>query len=151
MANKLLWAAESEAILLTTELDSLADDGIAVDGADYDNGTNKFRWADFLLLANDFAAAPDAGALFELHLFYKLDGTNYGDGEDGDVLSPTPSGNSFHGVFQIEDAAGVQYQQVLGVPLSPKVFRACLVNQCGQALAAAGSTLKMYPHNEEQQ
>jgi hypothetical protein len=151
MASKILWAAESASARMTTELNALADNGIAVDVGDYANHTNKFRWADFLLKANDFAAAPDSGAFFELHIFYKLDGSNYGDGEDGDVAAPTPTGSSLHGIFHIEDAAGVQFQQVIKIPLSPFAFRTCLVNKCGQALAATGSTLNMYPFNEESQ
>jgi hypothetical protein len=151
MANKTLWFAESASARMTTQLDALADNGIAVDVGDYANHTNLFRYADFLLKANDFAAAPSANALFELHIFYKLDTTNYGDGEDGDVGAPTPTGNSLHGIFRIEDAAGVQFQQVIGVRLSPFAFRTCLVNKCGQALAATGSTLNMYPYNENLQ
>ncbi len=151
MANKQLWVPESASARMTTELNAMADNGIVVDVGDYANQTNRFRFADFLLKANDFAAAPDAGALFELHIFYKLDTSNYGDGEDGDVAAPTPTGNSLHGIFLIEDAAGVQFQQVLGVPLSPFAFRTCLVNKCGQALAATGHTLNMYSYNEELQ
>jgi len=151
MANKILWEVESASARMTTELNALADNGIAVDVGDYANQTNKFRFACFLLKANDFAAAPSAGALFELHIFYKLDGTNYGDGEDGDVAAPTPTGNSLHGIFNIEAAAGVQFQQVLDVPILPFAFRTCIVNKCGQALVATGSTLNMYPYEEEVQ
>ena len=48
MANKILWAAESEAVLLLNELNNVADGSLTVDSADYDNATNKFRWASFL-------------------------------------------------------------------------------------------------------
>jgi len=152
MPSKLLWIPESEVSLLTTELNDMADGAIVVDDADYDNLTNKFRWADFLLYCTDFDAAPDAGAFFELHLFYKLDGTNYADGEMGDLDTPTPTSNSLHGVFQIEAVDGKQYQQVLGVPLSPRAFRAALVNVTGTDLTdVATHYLKMYPYNEEGQ
>ena len=152
MANKVLWAAESAATLMTTELNNLADGSFAVDGADYDNATNKFRWADFFLYCTDFDAAPDSGANFELHLFYKLDGTNYGDGESGDVADPTPTSNSLHGTFQIEAVDAAQYQQVLDVPLRPYAFRACLKNVTGTDLTAVDTHwLKMYPSNEELQ
>jgi len=150
MASKILWAPESEVSLLTTELNDMADDAIVVDGADYDNATNKFRFADFLLHCTAFDAAPGAGSYFELHIFYKLDGTNYADGEEGDAATPTPSGNSLHGIFLIEAVNGSQYQQVLGVPLSPRAFRAAVVNKTGTDLTdVATHFLKMYPHNEE--
>lgn len=152
MANKLLWAAESEATLLSTELNDMADDATVVDGADYDNAANKFRWADFLLFLDDFDAPPSAGGFFELHIFYKLDGTHYADGEAGDVASPVPTGNSLHGIFLIDTTDADQYQQVLGVPLSPKAFRVAVTNKCGQDLTAVDTHwLKMYPYNEELQ
>ncbi|GAG15234.1 unnamed protein product [marine sediment metagenome] len=150
MANELLWLPKTVGDLLTTELNDLADATMVVDGADYDNATRKFRFASFFFFGT-WDAACDAGALVELHLFYKLDGTNYGDGEDGDVFAAQGSGNSLHGLFQI----GVQadaYQQVLGVPLQPFAFRAGIKMACGQPLTAVDTHwLKMYPYNEELQ
>lgn len=150
MASKILWAAESAASLLTTELNNLADATVAVDAADYDNATNLFRWANFFLFGT-WDAACDAGALVELHLFYKLDGAKYGDGEDGDVGAAQPSGNSLHGIFQIGAQADA-YQQLLGVPLLPFAFKAAIKMACGQDLTAVDTHwLKMYPFNEEGQ
>ncbi len=151
MANKTLWLPESAASLLTTELNNAADATVIVDGADYDNATNKFRWADFFFYAT-FDAACDAGAIVELHIFYKLDGTNYGDGEDGDVAAAVATGNSYHGQFVIGADAGPIYQQVLRVPLSPFAFRAAVKADTGQDFTAVDTHwLKMYPYSEELQ
>lgn len=148
MVNKVLWAAESEVSLLTTELNNAADATVIVDGADYDNATNLFQFADFMFFGT-FDAACDADAIVELHLFYKLDGTNYGDGEDGDVAAAVASGNSLHGIFIIGAQADA-YQQVLNVPLSPRAFKAAIKCNTGQALTAVDTHwLKMYPHNHE--
>jgi len=150
MASKILWAAESEASLLTTELNNAADAATIVDGADYVNGTNKFQFADFLFFGT-FDAACDADAIIELHIFYKLDGTHYGDGEDGDVGGAVASGNSLHGIFIVGAQADV-YQQILGVPLAPKDFKVAVKLSTGQALTAVDTHwLKMYPHNHESQ
>jgi len=150
MANKILWAVESAATLLSTELQDLADGSTVVDGADYDNATNKFQFADFFFFGT-FDAACDADATIALHLFYKLDGTNYGDGEDGDVDAPVASGNSLHGIFIIGAQADI-YQQILRVPLNPFAFRAGLVLDTGQDLTAVDTHwLKMYPYNDEVQ
>jgi hypothetical protein len=152
MANKILWAAESAVTLLGTELNNAADTTLIVDGADYNNGTNKYRWADFLLFLDDFDAAPDSGAYVELHIFYKLDGEHYADGEEGDAATPDATGNSLHGVFLIQAKDADQYQQVLGVPLRPFAFRAAVELHLGQDLAAVDTHfLKMYPYNEELQ
>lgn len=150
MANKVLWAAESAATLLSTELQNVADGSTTVDGADYDNATNKYQYGSFFFFGT-FDAACDAGATVELHLFYKLDGTNYGDGEDGDVANVQPSGNSLHGIFIIGAQADV-YQQVLNVPLLPFAFRAAVKLNTGQDLTdVATHWLKLYPHNNEVQ
>lgn len=148
MANKDLWAVESVASLLTTELNALADATMCVDGADYDNATNKFMFGSFFFFGT-FAAPCDAGAVVELHLFYKLDGTHYGDGEDGDVAGAQGSGNSLHGIFNIGEQADA-YQQILNVPLMPFAFRAGVKLNTGQALTAVATHwLKLYPHNHE--
>ena len=151
MGTKTLWTPESGVSLLTTELNNAADGAIIVDGADYDNATNLFRWAAFFLHLQDFDAAPAAGSTVELHLFYKLDGTLYADGEEGDAATPTPTGNSMHGLFQIEAVDGPQNQQVLGVPLLPFAFRAAVVlNLTTDLTDVATHYLKMYPYNEDQ-
>ena len=153
MANKILWAAESAATLLSTELNNVADGSTTVDSADYDNATNKFRYADFLF-SGIFDSDCDAGAYAELHIFYKLDGSVYGDGEDGDAASPVASGNSLVGVFAIgaDGATTPVYQQITGVRLSPFAFRAALKLVTGQDLTAADTHyVKMYPYNEEVQ
>lgn len=152
MANKILWAAESAATLLSTELNNAANGATVVDGADYDNATSKYRWADFLLFIDDWDAAPDSGAYIELHIFYKLDGTHYADGEEGDVAAPVPSAASLQGVFPIAATDGDQYQQICGVPLRPFAFRAAVKLATGQDITAVDTHfLKMYPYNEELQ
>ena len=154
MANKVLWAAESEATLITTtELDNAADGATVLGPSDYVNGTNKFRFADFMLFIDGFDAAPDAGAYIELHLIYKLDGTHYGDGESGDLGAPVLSSNTRVGTFMVADGDALdQYMQITDVQLSPKDFRAAVKIVTGQDLVdSAAHWLKMYPHNEELQ
>jgi len=151
MANKVLWTAETVATLMTTELNNLANGAFAVDGADYDNATNKFRFADFELFLDDFDAAPDAGGAFELHLFYKYDGTNYADGYDGDAdADSVPGPSTYVGSFFVTDADADQRLPLMGIQLAPKAFRACIKNSCGQDIAAVDTHhLKIIPYNEE--
>ena len=155
MANKILWAAEAAATLMTTELDNLVKaGGIAFDGADYDNATNKFRFADFELYVHDFDAAPAVGGYFELHLIYKLDGTTYADGYDGDLDADSNLGGATSvGTFGPLSANDAPHRfQITGVMLSPKAFRAAIVHRGSQDLADASShTLKIFPYNEEVQ
>lgn len=151
MANKVLWQTESAATLLSTELNNVANGSLTVDAADYDNATNQFRYADFLF-SGTFDAACNAWSYVELHIFYKLDGSVYGDGEDGDIAAPVASSASFVGIFPIGADAGPIFQQLLGVRLSPFAFRAAVKLVTGQDLTAADTHyVKMYPYNEEVQ
>lgn len=152
MANKILWAAESGATLMSTELNALANNATAVDGTDYDNATNKYMEASFLFTPQDFAAAPTAGGYFELHIFYKVDGTLYGDNEAGDLGGVVPAGNTLVGIFPIQATDAAQTVQLIGVPLKPFAFRVAMTNKCGQNLSAADThLLKIYPYNPEVQ
>lgn len=149
MANELLWLPKTVVTLMTTsDLNNQPDATMLPATADYPNQTNKYRFGSFLFFGT-FDTDCDAGALAELHLFYKLDGTNYGDGEDGDVAAPVGTGNSLHGLFQI-GVTTVIYQQVLGVPLLPYAFRVGLKLATGQDLTAVDTHfLKIAPSNEE--
>lgn len=152
MANKILWHPESVATLLAAELNNMANAATVIDGADYDNATNQFQLADFLLHLIDFDAAPTAGGYFELHIIYKLDGTLYGDGEHGDLGGVVVSGATFMGVFPVAATDGAQHIQLIGVPLSPFAFRVAVVNKCGQDLTAVDTHwLKICPYNHEVQ
>jgi len=153
MANKILWQQESGATIMEAELDSLADNGVAIDGADYDNATNQYTEASFMLYIAGFGGVPDGGGI-ELHAIYKVDGTHYGDSEDGDVAGAAASlvnAGTLVGIFVVRAANEDQYLQIMGVPLKPFAVRFALKNTTGQALAADNNTLGIYPHNYEVQ
>ncbi len=148
MGTELLWLPKTVATLMTAaELNNQPDLTLLPAAADYDNAGFKYRLASFFFFGT-WDAACDAGALVELHLFYKLDTTNYGDGEDGDMANAQPSGNSFHGIFNIGAQADA-YQQIVKVPLAPFAFKAGLKMVCGQDLTPVDTHfLKIYPYNE---
>jgi hypothetical protein len=148
----ILWDSNPAAETLIAadgSLKNLANAAIAV-SAECANGTGLYRWADFELYAHDFAAAPTAGGYFELHICYQLDGTNYADGEDGDLADPNLSAATLVGVFPILNSDEDQRVQLTGVPLRPFDFKCCVVNKTGQAIPNTdGSFLKIYRSTEE--
>lgn len=153
MANKILWNAETGATIMEAELNGLLSNGVALDGADYDNATNQYTEASFLLYAAGFGGVPNGGGI-ELHAIYKVDGTHYGDSEDGNVAGTATSlvsAATLVGVFTVRAANEDQYLQCMGVPLKPFAVRFALKNTTGQALAASGNTLAIYPHVYEVQ
>ena len=152
MPKTILWDSNPAAETLIAadgSLKNLANAAIAV-SAECANGTGLYRWADFELYAHDFAAAPTAGGYFELHICYQLDGTNYADGEDGDLADPNLSAATLVGVFPILNSDEDQRVQLTGVPLRPFDFKCCVVNKTGQAIPNTdGSFLKIYRSTEE--
>jgi len=161
MANALLWDAlpSAEVVMATDDVapaglrdaDSLE---ILISPADTEvtNGTGLKMFAMFELYIVDFDAAPTAGGYCELHIMYQLDGTNYADGEDGDVADPNLSAATLVGVFPIFAGDEDQRVQLGPIQLQPFDFRVALVNKCGQAIADSdGSFLKIYRYTPEVQ
>src|SRR5579885_1720765 len=113
--------------LLTTELNSLANNGISNGGATVlDNTTNLDVFADFE--ANfTFGTAPTAGTGLDLYLVPTIDGTNY---EDGGATSSNvqPSSAYFVGSFIVRAVTTAQKVAIRGVQLGPTKYRAVLIN-----------------------
>jgi hypothetical protein len=154
MANAVLWDAHpsAEVLIATTgTLKNLANNAIAVSD-ECENGTGLKRYADFELYVHDFAGTPSAGAHFELHIVYQLDGTNYADGEDGDLADANLGPNTSVGSFAIIASQEDQRVQLMGVSLKPHDFKACVVNKTGQAIPNTdGSVLNIYRYTDELQ
>lgn len=154
MSKAILWDAKPSAeTLIATDgaLKNLADDAIAV-SAEVTNGTALKTRATFELYVHDFAAAPDAGGYFELHVCYQLDETNYADGEDGDLEDPNLSAATLVGIFPILNSDEDQRVQLTGIVIEPFDFKCCVVNRSGQAIPNTdGSFLKIYRYSDEVQ
>lgn len=154
MANAILWDANPAAETLIAAdgaLKNLANNGTAVT-AEVANGTDLKTRASFELYLHDFANAPTAGGYFELHICYQLDGTNYADGEDGDLAAPHLSAATFVDVFPVYAGDEDQRIQLIGVTIEPFDFKVAVVNKCGQAVANTdGSTLKIFRYSDEVQ
>jgi hypothetical protein len=143
MANKIKWARESVATLASTELNSLANNAMAL-GAEIDNSTDLHRWGDFELLFGTGANAT-VDAVIRVWLLEAADGTNYEDG--GASVEPRKAPDL---VFTVR-AATSQRITIKGVPLPPSKFKALVRNECGQSFSSSGNTLRMLPYNEEVQ
>jgi hypothetical protein len=154
MANALLWDAHPSAdTLIATDgaLKNLAAAGVAV-SAEVTNGTDLKTLADFELYIHDLAAAPAAGGYFELHIVYQYDGTNFADGEDGDVAAPHLSANTLHGIFPIYAGDEDQRVPLNRIEIGPHDFKVCVVNKTSQAIPNTdGSTLKCFRYSLEAQ
>ena len=129
--------AGTPASALTTELNSLATATASAAGPAQDNSTNLDIYADFVLSVT-FGSAPTAGNTVDLYILPSVDGgTNYSDAP----VAATPPKELFAGSFYVRAVTTAQVIMLANV-LIPEKWKACLVNNSGQAFPASGSTLK---------
>ena len=123
---------------LTTELNSLADDGYSSLSSEIDNSTAKHLFADWELFLADPTATFDGGAV-ELFLIPSIDDTNFAR------FTEDERAQYFVGAFMTptEDpgASGI-YIALRNVALPPGKFKVAVRNTAGVAFASSGNTLK---------
>ena len=137
------WETGSESTVMDTELNSIADDGIAVSN-EIDNSTDLYLFDDVEWANAAWGGPHDAGAVIELYaVLEELDGTGYEDGDDG---TNTPASSNLVGVFNIRAAAAAQVHILRQVPIPPQKFKYVIVNKTGQATPSSGNTLKRKPY-----
>ena len=130
--------------VLTTELNSLANNANSVVGPAYDNSANRDRYAVAVL---NLAAitAPADGATVELFAMPALDGTNYMDGGG----AADPSGFTYLGTFILRPVATAQVVLSQRFELLPCVMKFLLRNMTGQTFLSTGTTVKIFTTNRE--
>jgi hypothetical protein len=132
---------DSIATLLSTEMNSLANNTTAVASGNYTN-TNENPWGLFELVCT-FGTAPTANTVIGLWLTSAIDGTNF---EDGSGIEPARSPDVS---FRVRAVTTAQRITVVG-RLRPGVQLPVVRNLgTGQALAASGNTIKVLPYTFE--
>jgi hypothetical protein len=140
------WEAASIASLMTTELNSLANNAAAL-GAEYDNTSGLYLYGMFELLVT-FGTNPTAASTCDLYIIAAPDGTNYTQNSTG--ASGAAPFTAYVGSFPLLASTSAQRLQLGGVNspivIPPTKFKAWLLNRSGQTMAASGNTLKMVPY-----
>lgn len=145
VVEKLLLGSQTS--LLTTGLNSLANNSLAVSSA-FDNTIGQtgdgYVLCDLELVVT-FGTNPTAGTGIAVWFLQTQDGTNY---EDGDA-STTPA-RAPDAVIPVRASTSAQRIIVKHVDMPPGLFKALLKNDgTGQAFAASGNTLKIRPYTRE--
>jgi hypothetical protein len=143
MANIGKWNAPSITTILSTELNSLANNTMSAASAVYDNSSNLNLYADIeVVLAS---LSPSAGSRVDLYILCAEDGTNYPAQSDADfrltgtqLLVSIPTGIA---------ATAAQRIVVRNVVLPPSKIEIKLDNQTGVSLNASGNTVKFNIYN----
>jgi len=145
MASQVKWSAPSAlANVLTTELNSLANNGVTAVGSELDNAATKNQYG-YLQLAVTFASAPTAGGYINVYRVLSLDGSTY----------PTPTGQleptEWVCSIQVDDGTSAQKLNSRLIVVPPFKQKFILENKTGQAFPASGSTLSITMFNDEGQ
>lgn len=136
------WERGTDANVLTTELNSLADDANKISG-EIDNSTDLYLFDDVEWSMATPGYTPTAGAVVELYIIQiQLDGTGYEDGSD----SIDPPATNLVGVFNIRAANAAQIHILRQIPIPPDKFKYLVINKTGGTLASSGNTLRRQPY-----
>lgn len=137
------WEAGSESTVMSTELNSVADDDIAV-SSEIDNSSDLYLFDDVEWVNGTWGGSPVSGAVIELYaVLQELDGVGYEDGEDGTAEPPS---SNLVGVFNIRATTSAQVHILRQVPIPPQKFKYVIINRTGQTTNASGNTLKRQPY-----
>lgn len=113
-----------------------ADAGIL--GSEYDNETNKKRFATFTINVTH-ATAATAGRVWLLYLLFAPDGTNYEDG--GASTKP----QKMHvAAFPVRNVTGAQKVVMPAIPLPPLKFKPLLWNATDQSGASVELEMEVW-------
>ena len=128
---------------LTTELNSLTDDGLSAASAAFDNGAAADRHTNAHLEVTLASLNPTGSPFVIVYVTRALDGTTYED-------APAAGGANFSGLkFKIPVSTGtgakLAASKMISLPPCPVKFY--LENQLNVNLGASGNTLDLYTHN----
>ena len=141
MSQTIKWNPGSITSLLTTELNSLSSGSLSALGAEFDNTSGLYLFADFQLDVT-FGSAPTANTPLVLYLVPKTDGTNYNFGGSSAAWD-----GFVRGGWQMMAITTQQLLTIQGIAIPPLKFKIQIKNQTNQPLPSSGSTVKMVPYN----
>ena len=131
---------------LTTELNTLADNGFSALSSEIDNSSNKYMLADLEVSLASFTAGTTGDEAIEIYLVPSQDDTNYPDWTTG-TSDAQENNNHFVGSVPIKQSGAAAKRNVLrSVALPPGKFKLAARNRCNAALAASGNTITWRPH-----
>lgn len=138
--------------LVSTELNSLANNAAALGSTVFDNATELWPFGQFELTVT-FSSAPTANNTIDLYLIPSIDGTNYGDAITG--ASGSAPSTSYLGSFPLRAVTTLQRVplgaggQAGRIELPPSKFKIFAINKSGAAMPSSGSLIKMQPYRRQ--
>lgn len=135
-------AVQGTETLMSTDLNSLADDTVNVGAVLPDNSSNRYFYAEFeLVLATvDLSAQTNPG--IELYMVPSYDGTNYADTGTDASATVYPPTQYLVAVLGVAETSAAHRSVSPHVMLDPLKYTPVVINKTGAALASSGNTLK---------
>lgn len=129
---------------LSTDLDGLADDGLAISSA-IDNSANKDLFVDIEVYLASVDLSSSTNPAIYIWLIARSDGTNFEDG--GSSVEPARAPDA---IIPLREGTGAMTQRVFARMLmaTPDQFKILVQNKAGAALAASGNTIKYNTYGE---
>ena len=129
--------------LMTTDLNSLANNTTNVGAVILDNTSNRYFYATFELYLATANLSAETNPAVELYLVPSGDGTNYADTGSDASTTDYPSPVYLVGIFGLQETSAVHRAVIERAVLSPLKYTPVVINKSGQPFNPAGSTLKV--------
>ncbi len=126
--------------ILTTELDSLANDARSAVG-EFNNTTGKAQYGLLKFTTPGFAIAPSVTSpALKINMISSADGTAWADGSD----TIDPGADTYRGTIPIRPTTNAQKKEFHPVMLLPGKNGFLITNKTGQALPASGNVIEIF-------
>ena len=131
---------------LTTEMNSLANEGFTALGAEQNNSSTKYMMCDIEVYIDPSTAAGTTGdEAVEIYLIPSADDANYPTWTSG--TSDAQENNQYYvGSVTIKQGATTDKAVLRNVALPNGKFKWACRNRCNDSLAASGNYVKWRPH-----
>lgn len=135
---------DPSAVVLSSELNSLANNGIAVSSSIFDNSTSRNTHC-LVELVSAYGGVPIAAGTVDIYLCPSLDGVNFDVGAGGSVV---PSDALLLATFQPTTSAAQRFVHRAEI-ITPGLYRVVAVNRTAQIMAASGNTVSIRAFSDE--
>lgn len=138
MVTQFINSALSETDYLTTELNSLADEGVVL-GAAINNSSNRDQLMKVQIELASVDLSSETGPGVQIRLIESIDGgTTYEDNDD-----------KAWGISLPVDTTSAAHKRIGDLQIPPGYFKLAVVNATGAAFASSGNTLSYAAYTPE--
>ncbi|MCK5613047.1 hypothetical protein KAR91_64840 [Candidatus Pacearchaeota archaeon] len=129
-------------ILMSTDLNALADDTVNVGVVLPDNSSNRYFYAEFELVLASVDLSAQTNPAIELYLVPSYDGTNYADTGTDASSTVYPPAQYLVAVLGVAETSAAHRAVSPHIIMDPLKYTPVVINKTGAAFAATGNVVK---------